>query len=278
MLARGGTVLVDGRSQPKGMRLRGGEQICLPADATSDHPIPQPDLSLPLIATTSDLVVINKPPGLAVHPLRPGEMGTVANALVARYPECVAASLPNPREAGLVHRLDRSTSGVLVAARKQAVYHDLRALFASGRVQKHYVALVHGRVEAADCIDLSLAPMPGDRQRMRTLARDRAVDCALPARTDYEPLAVSRDLSLVRIRCTSGRRHQVRVHFAAIGHPLVGDTLYGGQLRPGIPSALLHATCLQWPNQRYDAPLPETRAHVLRELFGDLWHTLRLGP
>jgi 23S rRNA pseudouridine1911/1915/1917 synthase len=256
-----GQVLVDGRAEPKGLRVRPGQQIVIAAGARSEAPLPQLELPLEVIALEPDLVVINKAAGPPCHPLVPGETDTVANALVARFPECAGAS-PAAREAGLVHRLDASTSGVLLAARSAEAYGRLRGMFSAGRVRKQYLALVAGAILEPGEIALALRTMPGDGRRMAVLSADKD---GLAARTSYEPLQRLGSFTLVRLTACSGRRHQLRVHMAHLGHPLAGDVLYGGPPLEGLDGALLHARRLELGPEGsvFEAPLPEWRRGLL---------------
>lgn len=260
-------VLVDGQSQAKGHLLRLGQTVVVAAAARSEHPQPQPDLPLEVIQELPDLVVINKPPSMACHPLVPGETDTVANALVARYPECLAASA-NPREGGLAHRLDWSTSGVLLAARNPQAYGKLRGLFSSHQVVKDYLALVQGQVQTERVtVDDALQTMPGDRRRMQVVQTfDRGH--GLAAETQFSPVETLSAFCLVRAHCRTGRRHQVRVHLAHAGHPLVGDTLYGGPALAGVQGPFLHAEQVVLPgvSTPFRAPLPAQRGALLQTL------------
>jgi 23S rRNA pseudouridine1911/1915/1917 synthase len=196
------------------------------------------------------LIFVDKPSGMPVHPLLPGETGTVANALVARWPELPQASL-DPREAGLVHRLDIDTSGVLLAAKDRDTWAALRAQFsAGGEAKKIYLALVEGPIADGGEIDLPLA-QHGERVRP-ALPSDAD---ARPARSQFR--VVSRDgaRSLVEVRIFTGVMHQVRAHLAAIGAPIVADSLYGGAAEPRLHRFFLHAESLEVFN-------PATKATV----------------
>ncbi len=267
LIARG-RVLVDGVRRPKGMRLAAAQRVVVAAAAADEKPVPQPDLPLEVIAERGDFVVVNKPAGHATHPLVPGETDTVANAVAARYPQCLAAS-PRPREGGLVHRLDWSTSGILVAALNPEGYGRLRGLFSSHRVNKEYLALVAGHVATPGIVELALESMPGDRRRVRVVSTDRGSDAGQSALTNFTPLVRGHhrgdDLTLVRVRCSTGRRHQVRVHLAHAGHPLAGDLLYHGPAIVGLDGALLHASAIELDGERFEAPLAGGRARFLRE-------------
>jgi len=236
------------------------------------QPAPEPELAVEVIYLDDNLVALAKPPGLPSHPLRAGERGTLANALVARFPECAAVG-EDPREAGLVHRLDRDTSGLLLAARNAATWHSLRQAFREGRVRKEYVALVAGVIQVPGEIDLPLAHHPRDHRRMRVA---RPGEPGQSARTQFAPLASGENWTLLRVQMSTGRMHQVRVHLAHVGHSLVGDSLYGGPAWPsGLPGHFLHAWRIALPhpsgNQLLLAcPLFQTQQEVLLHLGATL--------
>jgi 23S rRNA pseudouridine1911/1915/1917 synthase len=260
-------VLVEGRPEVKGCRLTQGQQVVVAAVARSERPVAQPELELDVLVEREDMVVINKQAGVPCHPLVPGETDTVANAIAARFPECVDAS-PQAREGGLVHRLDWSTSGVLVAARTSEAYGRLRGAFSGRRALKHYLALVEGEVTEAGLVKSDIRTVPGDRTRMEVVFPADAPRGSREAETFFEPLERLGKRTLVHITCRTGQRHQVRIHLAHAGHPLVGDEHYGGLPLDGVEGAFLHAARLTLLDEdaRFEAPLPPRRAVLLREL------------
>lgn len=257
-------VLVEGRPQPKGTRLREGQQVLVAAAAHSERPVPQPALPLEILAVRQEMVVINKAAGMPCHPLVPGETDTVANALAARFPECVTAS-SHSREGGLVHRLDWSTSGLLLAARSPTAYGRLRGAFSGGRVTKHYLALVQGHLQQHGAVSSHLSTMPGDRTRMQVVVSGSA---GRAAQTRFWPLEQLEQHTVVHVTCTTGLRHQVRVHLAHTGHPLAGDDHYGGDPLDDNEGAFLHAARLVLTDDglTFEAPLPAARRQVLERL------------
>jgi 23S rRNA pseudouridine1911/1915/1917 synthase len=241
----------------KGDPARAGARVTLaapPADAAALRPLPDPDAPLAVLHADDHLLALAKPPGGPSHPLRAGERGTLANALVARYPECAGAGA-DPREAGLVQRLDAGTSGALLAARDRATWDALRALFRAGAVGKLYLALVHGA--AAD--DESHQPI-----RDQPASTRWTVDRRLPGYT------------LLRCVAQTGRMHQVRIHLAGAGHPVVGDRDYGplGAAPAGLIGHFLHAARLELSHPRggaalvIEAPLPPDRLAALTTIGG----------
>jgi len=267
-----GGVRVDGARAAKGTRLRAGAEVrvaAAPARDEDKRPLPEPEAPLVELYADEALVAVDKPAGIATHPLRPGERGTLANALVARHPECALVA-DDVREGGFAHRLDTETSGVVIAARTRAAWQSLRRAFGDGAVAKEYLALVAGAPPATGTIDV---PLVHAGRRVR-VAGDRDLD-ALEARTDFETLARGEGVALVRARSSSGRMHQIRVHLAFRGHPLVGDALYGGPPpAAGTRGHFLHAAAISFPHPstgaptRIEAPLPPDRAAVLAAVVG----------
>jgi 23S rRNA pseudouridine1911/1915/1917 synthase len=268
-----GQVLVEGRREPKGFRVSEGQQVLVAVASRDERPVPQPELELDLVEVLDDLVVINKPAGVSCHPLVPGETDTVANALAARFPECVIAS-PQLREGGLVHRLDWSTSGVLLAARDQRSYGRWRGLFSSHQVLKRYLALVSGAVEEAGEIRSLVRTLPGDPTRMEVVYPNQPDHGGKQAETSYRPLEDLGPYTLIEVSCRTGLRHQVRVHLAHVGHPLLGDDTYGGPSMEGVEGAVLHARSvrarIEDEETEFRAPLPPEREQLLTRLGASL--------
>jgi 23S rRNA pseudouridine1911/1915/1917 synthase len=240
-LVESGAVRVDGRRARKGERLAAGQTIEVEEQALRDRrPGVTADPALPLEVLYRDdtLVAIAKPAGLPSHPLGAKRTGTAASALVARFPECASAS-PDPREGGLVHRLDTATSGVLVAARRAEAWPRLRAALAANDAEKTYLAEVTGAPPASG---VSTEPIGrigrrGDRVRVGGGRRP------LPARTEWEVVERRENTALVSARLRAGRAHQVRAHLAAAGFAIVGDAKYGGAEAPQLH---LHAASIRF--------------------------------
>jgi 23S rRNA pseudouridine1911/1915/1917 synthase len=256
-----GVVRVDGRRGRKGDSLAAGQRVEVehddaPLDAAADD-----SLTLQVLHEDLALVVVDKPAGVPCQPLLAGEKGTLANALVARYPEMATVS-DDPREAGLCHRLDVETSGVLLAARTRAAWEAMRAAFSeAGAVEKTYLALVAGPLVEAGVIEVPLAHA-GDHVRP-DFAQGR------PARTEFTVRARQGAYALVEVQLVTGVLHQVRAHLAAVGAPIVGDALYDGPAEPGLDRFFLHAAALRVTHptsgQRLTvrSPLPPALAEVL---------------
>lgn len=220
-----GAVRVDGRRARKGDHAVAGQLIEIDEGAPAAPVVriePDADLKIAWLYVDDALVAIDKPAGAPSHPLRAGERGTAASAIVARFPECAAAS-PDAREGGLVHRLDNETSGVLVAARDRAAWEALRAAMAETSSAKTYLAEVTG---APPERGVETAPI-GRAGRRSAHVRVGGGRTPLAARTEWEVVERRGATTLVRARLHAGRAHQVRAHLAAAGFPIVGDGVYG---------------------------------------------------
>jgi 23S rRNA pseudouridine1911/1915/1917 synthase len=249
-----GAVRVNGKRAKKGDRVAVGDTVELarePVHGDALRPAPDPDVPLTILVERSELVVVAKPAGIPSQPLRAGELGTIANAIALRYPECVAIG-DDPRDGGLVHRLDIGTSGALVVARTVEAYRALREAFGAGQISKHYLAITDGQPVAREC-DAPLA------QRGKRVAVDHAE--GLAAYTQIELERSSPDHALVRCIAQTGRMHQVRAHLAHVGAPITGDTLYGGVVLDGHPGFFLHAVSIGLPlhdgTLTVEAPIPD---------------------
>ena len=263
---------VDGARAAKGARLHAGATVAVahePPRADELRPLPDAGAPLELLHNDEALVAVAKPAGIPTHPLRAGERGTLANALVARFPECALVA-DDAREGGVAHRLDTETSGVVLAARTRAAWQALRHAFSDGAVEKEYLALVAGAPPDRATV---AAPLVHAGKRIR-VARDSDLD-RLTARTELETLARGDGVALVRARSSSGRMHQIRVHLSHLGHPLVGDALYGGPPPvAGTRGHFLHAAAVSFPHPttgvrtRIEAPLPPDRAAALAAVVG----------
>jgi len=263
-------VRVDGRVAKKGLSVRAGQSIrvALP-EAQPRAAVADASFELEILHADETLVFANKPAHRPSHPLRPGETGTVANALVARFPELGAAS-EDPREGGLCHRLDVETSGVILAARTRPAWTALREAFGQrGGVDKRYWALVSGPLADEGEIDLPLRHHP--RHPDRVEADPSGNPGAREAVSEFRVLARAGERSLVEVKILTGVLHQVRAHLASVGAPLVGDAIYGGPAWPGLDRFFLHARALSVPHPvrgapaSATAPLPPELLRVLGE-------------
>ncbi|MBN2705529.1 MAG: RluA family pseudouridine synthase, partial [Deltaproteobacteria bacterium] len=227
-LIAAGELTVDGRRAAKGTMLRAGQQVSLAGSCLESGPAPEPDGELEIIYQDDDLLALNKAAACHTHPLTPAETGTLANHLLTVFPELAGIGDFGPLQPGMLNRLDFATSGIVLVARSENVWKKLRRQFVEHLIRKEYLAEAEGEIEAVLEVDLSLTHDRSDRRRMVV----GAAPCRglYPARTEIEPLSFdrARNLTTVRLVMYSGVMHQLRVHLAAVGHPLVGDRLYGG--------------------------------------------------
>ncbi len=258
-----GAVRLNHKKAKKGLMVAKGDSLEVDVPETQASAAALADTNLKILVLHEDdtLVFVDKPAGVPSQPLQPGETGTVANALVAKYPEMASVG-DDPREAGLAHRLDVETSGVMLAARTRAGWEKLRAAFSEDRaVEKKYLALVKGPLADEGTIDVPLAHA-GDH----VVA---GVSDGRPAITEFSVRARRGSFALVDVKLITGVLHQVRAHLAAVGAPIVGDKLYGGVDEPGLTRFFLHAVSLgvQHPVTgnfiRVESPLPPELAKVL---------------
>jgi len=261
---RSGHILVDGRSAATRMAVSGGEKIVLTPPRLPDADAPRAQrMPLKIVHQDAALIVIDKPAGLVVHPGAGQPDRTLLNALLAHAP--ALAGVPR---AGIVHRLDKDTSGLLVVAKTVESQADLVKQLAERSMRRVYVALVQGDPPASGAIDAPVGRDARARTRMAVTHRGK------PARTTYRVLERFGRAALVECRLETGRTHQIRVHFQHIRHPLVGDTVYRRGTRHGIefPRQALHAAelSLRHPTSgeemTWRSPLPRDFKRLLDEL------------
>ncbi len=233
-LIRDGQVTVNGRTAAPSRRLRDGDIVQGQVPAVTQELEPEPG-PLDRLLTTDGFVAVDKPAGMVMHPGAGASRGTLAHRLLAHYPEL--AGVGHPRRPGIVHRLDKDTSGVVLIARTPATYAHLARAFERREVGKRYLLLARGAPEPPrGRIEAPIGRHPTHRTRMAVALRGR------PAVTDYRVLDISGGTVLVEASPVTGRTHQIRVHMAAVGHPIVGDGTYGGPA-PGV-RVMLHAWTL----------------------------------
>jgi len=275
-------VVVNGKvAAARSQRLASGDRVCLLEDPVVSPSAPEPDLSVELDVVHADeqVIVVKKPADLVVHPGAGNAAGTMVNSLLARFPEI--AEVGEVGRPGIVHRLDRGTSGLLMVARTQAGYQALTAALSRREVQRGYLALVSGLpADERGVVDAPVGRSDRHPTKMAVAAGGR------PARTHYrvtdrmaagtgsprEPVAF--DSARLELGLETGRTHQIRVHLAAIGHPVLGDGLYGGPGAPGIGRPALHAHTLGFDHPktgrplRFEAEAPEDFSRLYRLLRG----------
>jgi 23S rRNA pseudouridine1911/1915/1917 synthase len=263
-LIRAGFVRLNGATTRPRQPVRNGDEIELtepPLQKIANQPEPIP---LEILFEDNDLIVLNKPAGLVVHPGAGHQQHTLVNALLSH---CTTLSgIGGKERPGIVHRLDKETSGCLVVAKNDATHRELSRQFGERTVEKIYLALVAGKFrEQTGVIEEKIGRHPVHRQRMSVGASHGRA-----AKTEYRLLRSGEHASLVECRLHSGRTHQIRVHLHHIGHPVLGDKVYGARRAKDFPRQMLHAWKLgfrhpdtgKWKN--FEAPLPDDFATALK--------------
>ncbi len=260
-----GRATLNGRAAKASARLEGGEEVDLVLPETAPVALAAEPIPLAVVYEDDDLLVIDKPAGLVVHPAPGHPSGTLVNALLARWR--TFKGLKGDLRPGIVHRLDKDTSGLLMVAKTDAAMLKLTGQIKDRRVKKEYLALVEGRLEPRQGrVEAPVGRHPSQRQQMAVVRGGRN------ATSHYTVEAYFRDFSLVRVKPVTGRTHQIRVHLAFTGHPVAGDTLYGRSRVPGLPRQFLHATRLGFHQPtsgewlELESPLPADLAGFLETL------------
>lgn len=267
-LIRAGEVTVNGAAmRPSGM-LHGGEAVRVVFPPPKDTELVAAHIEVEVLAEDDDILVVNKPAGLVVHPTRGHTDDTLVNALLYRAPETFEAMIDEERRPGIVHRLDKDTSGALVVAKTKAAWQALKAAFAERQVEKTYLAIVVGEMaNKTGRINGKIGRHPVNRKKMAVLNTG-----GKEATTLFRVLGEGEGVSLLEVRILTGRTHQIRVHLAAQHHPVLADGLYGGRQRglfDDAPRQMLHAWRLSVPHpatgvmREYMAPPPEDFRQVL---------------
>ena len=274
-----GAVTVCGKPQPKRYQLRAGDTVEIEMQEAEPYDALPEDIPLSVIYEDDDMIVVDKPKGMVVHPAPGNETGTLVNALLYHCGDSLSG-IGGVMRPGIVHRIDKLTTGLIAAAKNDAAHESLSAQLAEHEMHREYRALVVGRT-GEGTVDAPIGRHPVDRKRMAVVNDGRE------ARTDYNTLSVMRSqkgetFSLVDCRLHTGRTHQIRVHMAHIGHPVAGDTVYGGG-RTRFERAheslfdgqCLHAYRLTLRHPRtgetmsFESPLPESFERILSMLTAE---------
>ena len=266
-LLEAGAVRLAGRPVRKNYRTAPGDvlEVDIPAPQPVDL-VPQ-DIPLDIVYEDGDVIVVNKPAGLVVHPAPGHPDGTLVNALL-HHCGASLSGIGGEKRPGIVHRIDRDTSGLIIAAKNDAAHLGLSAQLSDHTLARTYECLVVGNLkEDSGTVDAPIGRHPSDRKKMAVVAGGR------PAVTHWEVIARYPGVTHVRCRLETGRTHQIRVHMAYIGHPILGDTVYGAKKPvPGLTGQCLHAVGLRFIHPRtgevveLHCPLPEEFRAQLRKL------------
>lgn len=273
-----GAVRVNGRRLPKGGTVATGDRVRIDVAQVADAAaVPTPGAPLHVLLETPTVVVVDKPAGQPTAPLRPGETGTLVNALLGRYPELIPGEDGSfighaAREPGVIHRLDTETSGAVVVARTAEAFETLKAALREGHLDKRYLLVCAGEgLPDEGTIEFPLTNHPKDQRRVYACIHPRDVMRyePRPAVTGYRVLRRAGNWALVEASASKALRHQIRAHFAAIEHPLAGDELYGGPVIRALGRHALHASHVAWAGGggvdafSVDVPLPKEMAALL---------------
>ena len=266
-LIESGEVAVNGKTAGKSYKLAGGEDIAVTLPEPEPvEAVPQ-DIPLDVVYEDADVIVVNKPSGMVVHPAPGHPDGTLVNALLYHCAGTLSG-VGGALRPGIVHRIDRDTSGLIIAAKNDAAHQYLSAQLADHTLARTYECIVVGKLrEDRGTVDAPIARHPSDRKRMAVVAGGRE------AVTHWEVIARYPGYTHVRCRLETGRTHQIRVHMAYIGHPILGDTVYGAKKEvPGLTGQCLHAVGLRFLHPRTHevvelfCPLPEEFTRMLQKI------------
>ena len=266
-LIESGEVAVNGRAVSKSYKLAGGEDIAVTLPEPEPvEAVPQ-DIPLDVVYEDADVIVVNKPSGMVVHPAPGHPDGTLVNALLYHCAGTLSG-IGGALRPGIVHRIDRDTSGLIIAAKNDAAHQYLSAQLADHTLARTYECIVVGALrEDRGTVNAPIARHPTDRKRMAVVAGERE------AVTHWEVIARYPGYTHVRCRLETGRTHQIRVHMAYIGHPILGDTVYGAKKEvPGLTGQCLHAVGLRFLHPRthevveLSCPLPEEFTRMLQKI------------
>lgn len=245
-----GRVRVNGKPATKSARLSGGETVTVDVPQLRETALPPQDIPLDVVYEDDDVIVVNKPTGLVVHPAPGHPDGTLVNALLHHCGDSLSG-IGGEKRPGIVHRIDRDTSGLIIAAKNDAAHLALSAQLKDHSLSRTYECLVTGNMKQdSGTVDAPIGRSSADRKKMAVVPTGRR------AVTHWEVVARYPGVTHLRCRLETGRTHQIRVHMAHIGHPILGDTVYGAKKPvPGLTGQCLHATGLRFIHPRTGEPV-----------------------
>ena len=245
-----GRVRVNGKPAAKSARLSGGETVTVDVPQLRETALPPQDIPLDVVYEDDDVIVVNKPTGLVAHPAPGHPDGTLVNALLHHCGDSLSG-IGGEKRPGIVHRIDRDTSGLIIAAKNDAAHLALSAQLKDHSLSRTYECLVTGNMKQdSGTVDAPIGRSSADRKKMAVVPTGRR------AVTHWEVVARYPGVTHLRCRLETGRTHQIRVHMAYIGHPILGDTVYGAKKPvPGLTGQCLHATGLRFIHPRTGEPV-----------------------
>ena len=245
-----GRVRVNGKPAAKSARLSGGETVTVDVPQFRETALPPQNIPLDVVYEDDDVIVVNKPTGLVVHPAPGHPDGTLVNALLHHCGDSLSG-IGGEKRPGIVHRIDRDTSGLIIAAKNDAAHLALSAQLKDHSLSRTYECLVTGNMKQdSGTVDAPIGRSSADRKKMAVVPTGRR------AVTHWEVVARYPGVTHLRCRLETGRTHQIRVHMAHIGHPILGDTVYGAKKPvPGLTGQCLHATGLRFVHPRTGEPV-----------------------
>ena len=272
-LIKQGLVIVNSRIEKVSYKVKNGDSIELTIPVQPESPLVPEDIPLDVIYEDEHIIIINKPPKMIVHPAAGYKSGTLINALIYRCGKL--ASIGAPLRPGIVHRLDKDTSGIIVIAKDDAAYLNLCKQFKERKVEKYYLALLYGALKKdKEEINTPIGRAIADRKKMSTKTRK-----GKEAVTQFEVIKRFKSATMVKIKIITGRTHQIRVHFAASGHPVLGDKIYGkktnikfAQRTINFSRQMLHAQSLKFKHPvdgsplEFTTPIPKDIETAIKEL------------